>query len=192
MSKKIVITISILGESIVGKTCLCSVYLGNEFESGNLSTIGIDKLYKEITMSDGKKATIKLWDTAGQERFRSTALNIIRSSKGVIVVFDITVKKSFDKVGYWLEEIRKASQDMPVVLFGNKCDLEEKRQVTYDEAKKYADNNNFLYFETSAKNNINVNEGFGALCEIVYKKMGESKGFKIGDNKKQKKKKGGC
>ena len=190
MSKKIVISLSILGESAVGKTCLCSVYLGLEFQSDTLASIGIEKLYNEMTMPDGKKVNIKLWDTAGQERFRSIVLSSLRSSKGVIVVFDITVKKSFDKVGYWLEQIRNNSEDIPVVLFGNKCDLEEKREVTYDQAKQYADKLGILYFETSAKDNKGVKEGFEALCKIVYEKMGSSKGFKIGEDKKPKKKKG--
>ena len=191
MSKKPVITISILGETDVGKTCLCKVYLGQEFLSDSLNTIGIEKLYKEMTMSDGIVANIKIWDTAGQERFQSMSVRSIRTSKGVIVVFDVTKKDTFNKVSDWIEKIRKISADIPIVLFGNKCDL-ENREVTKEEAQQFADKNDFLYFETSAKDNIGVKEGFGTLAEKVYDKSGLAQGFKLKQQKTKKKKKGFC
>ena len=134
MKKKTVIRLSILGESYVGKTCICCVYLGSEFNSGVLSTTGIDKLNSEITMSDGNEVAIKLRDPTGNERFRTMVLSIFSSSKGIILVFDLTDRRSFEQLDYWLEQIRSGSQDIQVVLFGNKCDLKEEREVSEEEA----------------------------------------------------------
>ena len=192
MSKKTVVTLSLLGESQVGKTCLCGVYLGLEFQSDTLHTIGMEKLYTEMTMPDGNKVSIKIWDTAGQERFRSIALQSLRTSKGIAVVFDVTSKISFDKINYWLDEIKNVSVNIPIVLFGNKCDL-ENRQVSKEEAENYAKEKNILYFETSAKNNIGVKEGFEALAIKAYEKLGNSNNINIKiKNTKTKKKKKCC
>ena len=189
--KNPVITLSILGESWVGKTCLCSAFFGLEFVNDSLATIGIEKLTKEMTMSDKNVVTIKIWDTAGQERFRSISIKTVRTSKGVIVVFDVTKKSTFEKVSDWIEKIKEVSEDIPIVLFGNKCDL-ENREVTKEEAQQFADKNGFLYFETSAKDNIGVKEGFEALAEKAYDKSGLSQGFKLKQQKTKKKKKGFC
>ena len=189
MSKKIVISLTILGESMVGKTALLIRYLLMEYRPENLyATIGVEKCYNEMTMFDGNKITIKLWDTSGLERMRSSALSQLHSSKGAIVVFDVTCKKSFEKTGYWLEQIKENSKDIPVVLFGNKCDS-ERREVSYDEVRQYADKKGILYFETSAKNNIGVKEGFETISEIVYKEIKLSKGDQIDSKIKMKKKK---
>ena len=189
--KNPVVTLSILGESRVGKTCLCSAFFGLEFVNDSLSTIGIEKLSKEMTMSDGNVVNIKIWDTAGQERFQSISIKTVRYSKGVIVVFDVTKKSTFEKVSDWIEKIKEVSEDIPIVLFGNKCDL-ENREVTKEEAQQFADKNGFLYFETSAKDNIGVKEGFEALAEKAYDKSGLSQGFKLKQQKTKKKKKGFC
>ena len=166
--KKIrMISLTILGEA-VGKTCICKAFLGYELQSEFVGTNY--EFFSEMTMSDGNKVKIKLWDTAGQERYRSTALHIFRISEGGIVVFDVTNKQTFENLNYWLEQIRVYSQDRPVVLFGNKCD-EKRREVSYDEAKQFADKNGILYFETSAENNTGIKEGIETICEIVYKKI---------------------
>ena len=192
MSKKTVVTLSLLGESQVGKTCLCGVYLGLEFQSDTLHTIGMEKLYTEMTMPDGNKVSIKIWDTAGQERFRSIALQSLRTSKGIAVVFNVADKTSFDKINYWLEQIKNVSVNIPIVLFGNKCDL-ENRQVSKEEAENYAKEKNILYFETSAKNNIGVKEGFEALAIKAYEKLENSNNINIKiKNTKTKKKKKCC
>ena len=181
---KSVINLTLLGNDSVGKSVLCNTFLGMEFNSCLPITIGIDKLYYEMIMSDGNKVTIKILDTPGQERFRSMALNTIRGSKGIVLVFSFTDKRSFEKLDYWLEQIKNESKDMPVVLFGNKCDEEERREVSKEETQQYADKNGILYFETSSKNNIGIKEGFKTICEIVYKKIEEEKRFKIDENKK--------
>ena len=184
VKKPKVITITLLGDDLVGKTELCKRFIGMEFDSCSLATIGVEKMQCEMEMSDGNKRNIKIWDTPGQERFRSMVLSMIRCSKGIILVFSVTYKRTFEKLDYWLKQIREYSQDLPVVLFGNKCDEEKRREVRKEEAQQYADKNGILYFEISAKNNIGVQEGFKAICDIVYKKIGVEENFKIGEDKK--------
>ena len=189
--KQKVLTLSILGETKVGKTSICKVFMGIEFNSDTLATIGIEKLYKEMTMSDGNVIKIKLWDTAGQERFRSITLGTIKSSKGVIVVFDVSDEKSFKNLNYWIEQIQNENDKMPIVLFGNKCDL-EKREVSFEQAKEYADTKQISYFETSAKTKQGLDEGFKKLAEIAYKTSGLSKGFNLAEKQKQEKQENSC
>ena len=167
--KKIIVTLTILGESAVGKTCICYSFSKFAFSRIYLGEKRYD-FYSKMIMSDGNKVSIKLLDTGGQERYRNMELQKLRNSKGVILVFSVIDRSTFEKLDLWLKEIKCNSEDMPVVLFESKCDLEE-REVSYDEAKQFADKNGILYFETSAKNNTGIKEGIETICEIVYKKI---------------------
>ena len=162
-----IITLIIVGGSCDGKTCLWRAFKGLKFDGRVTPTIGVDFFIKKMIMSDGIEVKIQIWDTAGNKRFRNILLSYLRGSNGVIVVFDVTDKESFRIVDYWLEKIRSYSKDMPIVLFGSKCDLEEERTVNKEKVQEYADKNGILYFETSAKKNIGIKEGFEAICEIV-------------------------
>ena len=100
------------------------------------------------------------WDTAGQERFRTITSSYYRGAHGIIIVYDITDRESFDNVKQWLNEIdRYATENVNKLLVGNKCDLESKRQVDFDEAKAFADERGIPFLETSAKNSTNVEKG---------------------------------
>ena len=178
--------IALLGDSTVGKTSICLTYKGIEFKENTLFTIGTDKFDKIIKVENGKEIKLVIWDTAGQERFRSIALSAIKSVNGIILVADLTKKASFINIKMWLEEIQNNFNNPSLVLFGNKADLTEKRQVTSEEAKKYAEDNKLVYFETSAKTNQGINEGFSYIANQAYKKAeqklksGNSKNFEIG------------
>ena len=187
------ISIGIFGETAVGKTCICSAFLGLEFKEDHLSTIGIEKLSSTITTEDGEKLKLKLWDTAGEERFRSVSVKNIRFCQAAIVVFDLTEKNTFEKVSFWLKEIREYSDKKPIGLFGNKCDLVEKRKVTKEEIERLCNKENIIYFETSAKNNTGIKEGFSKIASISYKLFGNegNKGQKL-KKKEPKKKKSKC
>ena len=139
-----------------------------------------------MKMNDGNMVKIKLWDTAGQERFRSISLSTVKNSKGIVIVFDVSEKATFEKLDTWMKMIKEENNDIPIVIFGNKCDI-ENRQVPKEEAEKYAESKGVLFFETSAKNNQGLNEGFRKLCENVYNNCGVNKGFKLDgkDNKKK-------
>ena len=183
--KRTAISISLFGESNVGKTCICGAFLGLDFLEEYLSSVGIEKMSSEITIETGQTLKIKLWDTAGQERFRSISLNLLKSSQAAVVVFDLTNKTSFNKVMNWLKEIREYSTKLPVGLFGNKSDL-DKRAVTQEEINDLCKKENLIYFETSAKNNSGIKEGFTKLASLAYKEFEneEKKGEELKIEKK--------
>ena len=190
--KRTAISISIFGETAVGKTCICSTFLGLEFKEEHLTTVGIEKMTKSIKIESGQELKLKLWDTAGQERFKSVSIKNLRYSQGAVVVFDLTDKSSFEKVTEWLKEIREYSTKMPIGLFGNKCDLVNERKVTQEEIDEFCQKENIDYFETSAKEKIGISEGFEKIAALAFKSYGSElqKGQKL--NSKKKKKKGFC
>ena len=155
------IKIMIIGETKIGKTSLISRYCKNEFIGGAyLSTIGIDFQVKDLVFND-KKIKVQIWDTAGQERYRNIAKNYFQSSDGFIIVYDISNTESFDKLDYWIEQIKTNSQEFTkMILFGNKSDIIEERKISKEEGEQYAKNNNIHFFEVSAKEGTNVNQAF--------------------------------
>ena len=184
------ISISIFGESAVGKTCICLAFLGIDLPDTHIATIGIDKKISLIKTEEGDVLKLKLWDTAGQERFKSVSIRNLRFSQAAIVVFDLTEKESFKRVIFWLKQIRDYSDIMPIVLFGNKSDLVEKRVVSRQEIDEFCKKENIIYFETSAKNKTGINEGFTKVASMAYKIYGnvESNGLKLKKIKKRKSK----
>ena len=186
--KRTAVSISIFGEAAVGKTCICSTFLGLEFREEHLMTVGIEKMSSSITTADGEDLKLKLWDTAGQERFKSVSVKNLRYSQAAVVVFDLTVKESFLKVTDWLKEIRVFSDKLPIALFGNKSDLVDERQVTQEEIDKLCEQENLVYFETSAKKNIGIKEGFSKIASMAFKIFGkvQGKGQKLVIKKKKK------
>ena len=153
--------IMILGESKIGKTCFISRYTENKFSGAYLTTVGIDFQTKIIKLNN-KTIKLQIWDTAGQERFRNITKNYFQTSDGFIVAYDISENESFSHVKDWLNEINNnAPKSVKVILIGTKCDLE--RNIPYGEGEKIAKENNIKFFETSAKENINVKETFECL-----------------------------
>ena len=143
----------------------------------------------------GEEIKLIILDTAGQERFRSTALNAMRSAHGIVVTFDVSSKKTFENVTYWLGKIKDTfNDDICIVLFGNKCDLEESTwEVKREEAKKFAEDKKLMYFETSAKENKGITEGFDYIVNAAYEHLEKSeRGKGIQLDRKKKKKIFGC
>ena len=125
-----------------------------------ISTIGVDFKIRTIEL-DGKTIKLQIWDTAGQERFRTITSSYYRGAHGIIIVYDITDRESFDNVKQWLNEIDKyACENVNKLLVGNKSDLDSKRQVDFDEAKAFADERGIPFLETSAKSSTNVEKSF--------------------------------
>ena len=118
------------------------------------------------------KIKLILWDTAGQERFRSAALKAVRSAQGVVLVFDVTKKETFDNISDWMTQIKDNFKNPSVVLFGNKADIEEdKWEVKRDEIADFVKNNNFIYYETSAKTKKGLDDGFNFIANDIYEKL---------------------
>ena len=161
------IKVMLIGDSSVGKTSLLKKYTKNEFSHSYITTIGIDFQIKYLNISN-KKIKLQIWDTAGEERYRIVAKNYFNSTDGFIIVYDITKRESFDNINNWIEQIRdNAPNYSKSVLFGNKNDLQDKREVDYEEGEELANKYNFKFFETSAKDGININKGFENLARII-------------------------
>ena len=188
-----VMRLSIIGDSQTGKSSILNVYLGNDFTYDILSNIGIDKQSVEKQMKDGNKIKIIFWDTAGQERFHSLSSGTIKNSQGIIICFALNDKQSFENVVLWLEDVRNISEKIPVVLFGNKCDLVDERKVTKEEIDRFIKKNDLVYFETSAKEKINLEEGFQKIFEDAYATVVEQNAkFELLRKKEKDKKKKKC
>ena len=150
----------LLGDSGVGKSSLILRYTEETFNSKLVNSIGVDFKMKKREIDD-KVIKVQIWDTAGHERFRSITYSYYRGANAIIIVFDLSDKKSFISITEWLKQIEKhAKENVFKFLVGNKSDLVEQRKVSYDEAKQYADEHELPYIETSAKEGININELF--------------------------------
>ena len=197
--KVIKFKILLLGNTQVGKTSMLKRFCDEEYNEDTLSTIGIDAKKKFINHKD-RKIQLDIWDTAGQERFLSITKNTYKGSDGIILIYDLTSKKTFYSINNWINGIKEAIDinKIGIVLVGNKSDCAEKnRQVNFEEGDNLAKEKGFPFFETSVKENININEVFIAIIdklldlEIKLKKEeeGENQKLKKDDKKNDKVKK---
>lgn len=184
----------IIGNSGVGKTALIRALMGESFSMEMLPTIGIDFVKKKFLI-DGANVLLEIWDTAGQERFRTITKFQYRGTKGILLVYDITDMNSFNNLSYWLDSIDQEirtdhpTETIPVVIIGNKTDLEEQRQVAKKLGKKKAHESLVRGFvETSAKECKNVEQAFAqlayALVDTFNPKLMD--GYLTPDEKKEK------
>ena len=153
------IQIILVGESGVGKTSLIRRYTNNIFNSNHLETIGIEFYNKEEKI-DNKIIQIKFWDTAGQEIFHSLTKNFYRKADGIIIVYDITNKESFERIQDWIKSIYDNTdtyKEIQMIIVGNKIDLEEMREVTKEDGIKIGKYYEIDFYEASAKNAEGVN-----------------------------------
>ena len=158
------IDIMTLGNQGVGKTNFILRYTENIYQETYLNTIGIDFKTKNIIINENQYKLF-FYDTAGQEKFKSISLNIVKNTQGIILMYDITDKSSFLAIPDWIESIREIKEkNFPMILCGNKIDLEDKRIVSKEEGKKLADEYQIEFFETSNKDEININEA--GICIV--------------------------
>ena len=164
--------ILILGDSSVGKTCILKRYTDNTFQDAYLSTIGFDFKFKLVDLNNGKQVKVQLWDTAGQERFRTIAKSYYKGAHGILLIYDVTNRKSYENIKKWITQIKdEASNKVSIILVANKIDCEDKRQVTKEEGESLAKSCNLPIFEASAKDSININESFQLLIENIYENI---------------------
>lgn len=161
----------LIGDSGVGKTCVLFRFAEDAFNSTFISTIGIDFKIRTIEM-DGKKIKLQIWDTAGQERFRTITTAYYRGAMGIMLVYDITNEKSFDNIKNWIRNIEEhATSDVEKMVLGNKCDMNDRRQVSKERGEQLAIEYGIKFMETSAKASINVEEAFLTLARDIKLKM---------------------
>uniref|UniRef100_A0A7S2RB79 Uncharacterized protein n=1 Tax=Rhizochromulina marina TaxID=1034831 RepID=A0A7S2RB79_9STRA len=165
------IKLLMIGDSGVGKTCLLLRYANDSFSPTFITTIGIDFKIKNIEL-DNKRIKLQIWDTAGQERFRTITTSYFRGAQGILLVYDVTDRTSFTSIRNWVSQIQQhADVHVNKILIGNKCDMEDQRMVSFDEGKKLAQEYGIQFFETSAKNDIEVDSGFVAIAREVKNRL---------------------
>jgi small GTP-binding protein len=148
----------VIGSSGVGKTSILMRFDSEVFREDVQPTIGVDFFVATVNVG-GSPFKLHLWDTAGQERFRSISKSYFRSAMGVLIVFDLTDRKSFDDMTQWLTDVHNlCDPNVAVTLFGNKRDLEDSRAVSRSEAASFASLHQLKYFETSALLGDNISE----------------------------------
>ncbi|KAK0179426.1 hypothetical protein PV327_005179 [Microctonus hyperodae] len=147
----------IIGDSGVGKSSLLLRFADNTFNGSYITTIGVDFKIRTVEV-DGERVKLQIWDTAGQERFRTITSTYYRGTHGVIVVYDVTSGDSFANVKRWLHEIEHNCDIVNRVLVGNKNDAPNHKVVLTEDAQRFANQMGIQLFETSAKDNINVEE----------------------------------
>ena len=199
-----VIPINVLGATNVGKTSLIQQYTNQYYETNTLSTIGYEFKMKNIKIKINnieKNVKLKIWDTSGQDIYFEQALITIKNCLGSLIVYDVSDKKSFQLVDKYLDNVysKKDKKKFPIILIGNKCDLDEEREVSFEEGKKKAYSYQIDFYETSAKNNINVENVFKYLTDkIVQMNQNEFlvgidvNHFELKNNKEEKKKGNWC
>ena len=169
----------LIGNSDVGKSSLILRYVDQIWNDVFVPTIGVDFKVKSLQI-DNKRVKMQIWDTAGQERFRNVISSYFKGAHGILLIYDITARDSFKELENWLGEVeRNATPQVLKILIGNKCDLDEQRQITVDEGEAFAARNGMKFIETSAKNNTNVNEAFEALAKIMFESSNKKNVIKV-------------
>ena len=164
----VIYKILLVGDSGVGKTNIMLRYLNKEFNINTKATVGVEFGSKNIII-DKKVIKGQIWDTAGQERYRAITSSYYKGAHGAFVVYDITLKESFEAVDRWINDLRNNTDErLEIILIGNKSDLEEKRQVTKEEGEEKAKEKEVAFMETSALNCNNIEKAFNEILNKVY------------------------
>ncbi|WOL04178.1 ras-related protein RABA5c-like [Canna indica] len=160
--------IVIIGDSAVGKSNLLSRYARNEFNLHSKATIGVEFQTQSMEI-DGKEVKAQIWDTAGQERFRAVTSAYYRGAVGALIVYDISRRTTFDSVPRWLQELNTHSDTtVAKMLVGNKCDLDNIRNISVEEGKSLAEVEGLFFIETSALDSTNVKKAFEIVIREIY------------------------
>ena len=158
--------ILLLGDSTVGKTCFLLRYTDDTFLDVHMATIGLDYRLKTMILNDQKIVKVQLWDTAGQDKFRAITRNYYKGAKGIILIYDVTNIKSYENIKKWINEIKEEiSENVTIVLIGNKIDNENQRKISKEQGEKLANDYNVTFFETSAKTGQGLNESVFYLVQ---------------------------
>ena len=163
----------LVGDSFVGKTNIMSKYLKNEFHDDSKATVGVEFGSKQFII-EGHTIKAQIWDTAGQERYKAITSAYYKGAKGAFIVYDITRKNSFESVEKWVSDVTAvADKKITVVLIGNKCDLEDQRQVTKEQGEEKSSKLEIAFLETSAFSGENLEKAFEMMMNEIYKKCHE-------------------
>ena len=173
----ITIKILLIGNAFVGKTLIVQKFIDNTFSKSTVSTIGVDLQSKVIDIN-GKKVKYLIWDTAGEERMKTMTYSYYRGCHVILIVYDVTDRKSFENVTTWAECVDKfAKSNVLRILVGNKTDLEDKRIISTEDGKRLAEQNGLKYYEISALKITGLHEMFEDIAK-EYVEIYEQKSYK--------------
>ena len=174
-NKKIpILSVLSVGNSAVGKSAILEKYLNDVFNDKMLSTIGKEFYFLEKNfVFDGAEVPLKakIWDSSGQERFKNIVVSASKNTQGIFLVYDVTKQETFNDLQGWIDSVKgtKDLKTFPFIIMANKIDLADKRVISHQQGKSFADNLSIPYFETSAKTGEGLQEAFQCLFERVYK-----------------------
>ena len=175
--------------------------MNDNFTIGLVATIGIDNEFQCVQLTDGSIIKLRVLDTAGQEIYNSINENYYKDADGCLLVYDITNNDSFERIkDYYIQKIKeKCKKNIKIVLLGNKTDKNDEREVSEKDGRDLALKNNYIFMESSCKDNYNVSDAFTALVEMTNIDMKKNNlkvnndsiikiraGDKINDKKKKK------
>ena len=175
------LNIILLGDSGVGKTNLLLKYINNDFKDSHIATIGIDYQIKKVKIKK-IKLVLHLIDTSGKDKMQSISPIHNQDIDGIVLVFDVTNKQSFENLNGYLTELEKYKYHYQYVIVGNKIDLKNIIQVNKEDIKENDKFNEMKYFPVSAKENTNVEEPFKYLSKLILKKLKCDKSIDYQDN----------
>ena len=181
---EIAFNILLLGDSSVGKTSLMLRFSKDLYEDNKVSTIGLALETKNIEINS-QKITLNIYDTSGQERYHSLAKSYLRKVDGIIFVFDLTSEKSFDNIIKWLTTCEDIIQDFQKIIVGNKMDL-ENREIDIERAENFSKKYKMKFFQTSAKNDINVERIFNEIAKLILESKQKIKKIEVNEIDKEK------
>ena len=178
------IKIIVIGDSSVGKTNFIFRFVENKFNPAYVTTVGFDYKSKIIKLPKSKKRVkVQIWDTAGQERYNAINKNLFQKVQGVIIMYDITNRNSFDNIGKWLHLLSQSVSNKIKMLVGNKLDLSDsQRIITEEEGRKAADESNMLFYEASGETGENVDKVFTEIAETIYENLSDDKSSFLSDS----------
>ena len=165
----------------MGKTAILSKYVKGIFPVAPAPTIAIEFATKIIQIKEGGYIKAQIWDSAGQERYKAIVAGHYRRAAGALIVYDVTKKSTFEHITNWLKNINEmAEKNCITYLIGNKIDLldsnNNSREVSVEEAQKYAKDNGLKYYETSALTSVRINDCFEDLLQEIYNERRKIKG----------------
>ena len=173
-TKTVEAKIVLLGDVSVGKTSIASRYCKNSFNDHHINTIGGAYQQQKVVLGNGSMVKLHIWDTSGQERFRAMTNLYYRDAQVAILTYDITNESSFSSIEFWIQELKYKveNENMILCLVGNKCDVNSnERKITTQKGKNFAQDNNMIFFETSAKTGEGVKDLFVTIANKVYEQQ---------------------
>lgn len=156
-----------VGDSGVGKSNISSRFIKNQFDIGSKTTLGVEFFTKDVIINH-TNIKVQLWDTAGQERYKSIVTSYYRGAIGIILVYDISNRTSFNNLRFWLQQIETyCPNNIKILIIGNKNDLPD-REISLEEGKLFANQLGALFMEVSALHNYNICEAIELLVNDIY------------------------